>query len=47
MDDQVKILNWFLLFHAGDAIMDLVTVKRDIETRHLDVVWFKLAMRYM
>ena len=28
----------FFLFHPGDAISDLVTVKRDIETRHLDVV---------
>ena len=26
------------LFHPGDAISDLVTVKRDVETRHLNVV---------
>lgn len=38
LDNQVKVLNWFLLFYAGEAITDLVTVKRVIETRHLDVV---------
>lgn len=38
MDDQIKVLNWLLLFNSGDAIGDLATVKRDMETRHLDVV---------
>ena len=28
----------FFLFHPGDAISDLVSVRRDIETRRLDVV---------
>ena len=27
-----------LLLHIGDAISDMVAVKRDMETRHLDVV---------
>ena len=47
MDDQIKVLNWFLLFHLGDAISDLVTVKRDMETRHLDVVCFQSEQQYI
>lgn len=38
--------NNLFLFHSGDAISDLVTVKREIETRRLDVVCFKLAIIY-
>lgn len=35
---MINLRSNFFLFHPGDPISDLVAVKRDIETRHLDVV---------
>lgn len=34
-----------ILLYTGDVISDLVAVKRDMETRHLDVVGNQLATR--